>query len=175
MAIMQLVEAGKIDLDTPIQKYLPWFALADPEEAKQITIRHLISHTSGISELTGNKDIFSDDMQDDALENGIRELSNTRLNRPVGESYEYSNINYAILGLIVQVVSGQSYESYIKEHIFTPLEMSNSYTSKAEASGLATGHTFFFGNPIVRDNFSYSRRLLPAGFLISSAEDLGHY
>ena len=177
LAIMQLVEAGKIDLDAPIQKYLTWFTLADPKAAEQIKIHHLLSHTSGISQLTGNKDILSDDMHDDALENSIRELSNARLNRPVGESYEYSNINYAILGLVVQVVSGQSYESYIKEHIFTPLDMNNSYTSKteAEAHGLATGHTYFFGHPLVRTNVSFPRRLLPAGFLMSSSEDMGHY
>ncbi len=177
LAIMQLIEAGKIDLDGSIKKYLPWFTLADPEEANQITIRHLLSQTSGISELTGLKDFLSDDIEDDALERGIRELSDTRLNRPVGKSFEYCNTNYTILGLIVQVVSGQSYEFYIKEHIFSPLDMTNSYTSKteAEAQGLATGYTYFLGRPITRPKTPYSRRWLPAGGLMSSAEDMGHY
>ena len=79
--------------------------------------------------------------------------------------------------MIVQAVSGQSFEEYIEEHIYTPLEMSNSYTSKAEAeaNGLVTGHTYFFGSPRVSDDTPYSRRKLPSGFLISSAEDLGHF
>jgi CubicO group peptidase (beta-lactamase class C family) len=99
------------------------------------------------------------------------------LSRPVGESFAYSNSNYDILGLIVQEVSGQSFEAYVEEHIYTPLEMSNSYTSKAEAdvNGLAVGHTYFFGSARVSDDAPYPRRKLPSGFLISFAEDLGHY
>jgi CubicO group peptidase (beta-lactamase class C family) len=177
LAVMQLVEAGKIDLDAPIQTYLPWFTLADLEEAKQITIRHLLTHTSGFSGMAGSKGMISNDMSDTALEAGIRELADTSLNRPVGQSYAYANPNYDILGLIVQTVSGQSYESYIEDHIFTPLEMANSYTSKAEAeaNGMAVGHTYYFGNPTVFDDAPHPRRSLPSGFLISSAEDLGHY
>jgi len=177
LAVMQLVEAGKIDLEAPVQTYLPWFSLADPEQAQQLTVRHLLTHTSGFSLLQGDKDILNDDTSDDALEANIRELADTSLSRPVGESFEYSNSNYDILGLIVQEVSGQSFEAYIEEHIYTPLDMSNSYTSKAEAdeNGLAVGHTYFFGSPRVSADNPYSRRKLPAGFLISSAEDLGHY
>ena len=177
LAVMQLVEAGKIDLDAPIQTYLPWFTLADPEEAKQITTRHLLTQTSGISTIDGDKDLASDDMSDTALEDNIRGLGDISLNRPVGESFAYANSNYDILGLIVQTVSGQSYESYMEEYIYTPLEMANSYTSKAEAeaNGLAVGHTYYFGSPTVFDDAPHPRRKLPAGFLISSAEDLGHY
>jgi len=177
LAVMQLVEAGKIDLDAPIQTYLPWFTLADPQEAKQITTRHLLTQTSGISTLDGDKDMTSDDMSGTALEDNIRGLGDISLNRPVGESFAYANSNYDILGLIVQTVSGQSYESYIEEYIYTPLEMANSYTSKAEAeaNGLAVGHTYYFGSPKVFDDAPHPRRKLPAGFLISSAEDLGHY
>jgi len=177
LAVMQLVEAGEIDLDASIQTYLPWFALADPEEAKQITIRHLLTQTSGISALDGEKDMTSDDMSDTALEDNIRGLGDISLNRPVGESHAYANTNYDILGLIVQTVSGQSYESYIEDHIYTPLEMANSYTSKteAEANGMAVGHTYYFGSPTVFDDAPHPRRKLPAGFLISSAEDLGNY
>jgi CubicO group peptidase (beta-lactamase class C family) len=175
--VMQLVEAEKINLDATIQTYLPWFTLADPEEAKQITIRHLLTQTSGISPLDGDKDMTSDDMSDTALEDNIRGLGDISLNRPVGESFAYANTNYDILGLIVQTVSGLSYESYIEDHIYTPLEMTNSYTShaEAEANGLAVGHTYYFGKPKVFENAPHPRRKLPAGFLISSAEDMGHY
>jgi len=177
LAVMQLAEAGRIDLDASVQEYLPWFSLANPEEAQQITIRHLLTHTSGFSALDGDKGMLDDDTSDEALEANIRELTDTSLNRPVGVSYTYSNINYDILGLIVQTVSDQSYESYIEDHIFAPLEMNNSYTSKteAEAGGMAVGHTYFFGSPRVSTDAPHPRAKLPAGFLISSAEDLGHY
>ncbi len=177
LAIMQLVEAGEIELDAPVQTYLPWFTMADPELAKLITVRHLLAHTSGLSGPVSDKDLVNPDVSEAALETHIRELAGYNLARTPGESHEYNNTGYDILGLIVQTVSGGSFEDYIEEHIYAPLEMTNSYTSKteAEANGLAVGHTFFFGNPRVSADAPYSRRKLPSGFLISSAEDLGHF
>jgi CubicO group peptidase (beta-lactamase class C family) len=177
LAIMQLVAAGEIELDATIQTYLPWFTMADPEQAKLITVRHLLTHSSGLSELDGDKDLANPDVSEEALETHIRELADYNLSRPVGESFEYANTGYGILGLIVQTVSGQSFEDYIEAHIFSPLEMSNSYTSKveAEANGLSAGHTYIFGTPRVNADAPYARRHMAAGFLISSAEDLGHY
>jgi len=177
LAIMQLVEAGEIELDASVQTYLPWFTMADPEQAKLITVRHLLTHSSGISGPVSDKDLVNPDVSEDALETHIRELADYKLARPVGESFSYANPNYNILGLIVQTVSGQTFEDYIEEHIFSPLEMTNSYTSKseAEANGLAVGHTYFFGRPRVSADAPYSHRNIPAGFLISSAKDLGHY
>jgi len=177
LAILQLVEAGKIDLDAPVQAYLPWFTLADPEQAQQLTVRHLLTHTGGFSSLQGDKDIVNEDTSDEALEANVRELADSSLSRPLGESFAYANSNYDILGLIVQEVSGQSFEAYIEEHIYAPLAMDNSYTSKAEAdeNGLAVGHTYYFGSPRASDDAPYARRKLPSGFLISSAEDLGHF
>ena len=177
LAIMQLVEAGKIELDASVQTYLPWFTMAGSEDTALITVRHLLTQTSGLSGPVSDKDLVNPDVSEDALETHIRELADTNLARPAGESFEYNNTNYDILGLIVQTVSGDSYEDYIEEYIFSPLEMNNSYTSKetAEANGLAVGHTYFFGSPRVSADAPYSRRKLPSGFLISSAEDLGHY
>jgi len=177
LAIMQLVEAGEIELDTSVQTYLPWFTMAGPEPAELITVRHLLTNSSGLAGPVSDKDIVNPDVSDDALETHIRELADHKLSSPVGESYRYNNTNFDILGLIVQTVSGQSFEDYIEEHIFAPLEMTNSYTSKseAEANGLVTGHTYFFSNPRASADAPYPRRKTPSGFLISSAEDLGHY
>jgi hypothetical protein len=73
-------------------------------------------------------------------------------------------------------VSGQSYERYVQEHVFRPLGMRNSFTAEGEAEprGLATGHNYRFGRPAAVD-LPYNRGLLPAGYLISSAEDMGRY
>jgi hypothetical protein len=80
------------------------------------------------------------------------------------------------LGLIVQAVSGQTYESYIQEHVLTPLDMRQSFTAKAAAQsyGLAMGYQYWFGQPFPAD-LAYNRSNLPAGGLISSAEDMTHY
>lgn len=127
LAVMQLVEAGKLDLNTPVQHYIPWFRVADPLASAHITVRHLLNQTSGIpsaaglAPLTGNSDA--------TLEQRVRELSTVVLTKPVGTTYQYSSANYAVLGLLIQSVSGQSYEDYIQQHIFAPLTMRHSYTS----------------------------------------------
>jgi hypothetical protein len=98
------------------------------------------------------------------------------LAKPVGTAYQYSNINYKIAGLIVEAVSGQSYADYVSEHIFEPLEMSHSYTSRASAlaDGLAEGHSYMFGRIYATEDLLPPVNL-PAGGLIVSVEDMAHY
>jgi len=176
LATMQLVEAGKVELDAPVQRYLPWFRVADEEASAHITVRHLLNHTSGLSAKTGKSFQGNGDTSDGALEKAVRKLSDAQLTEPVGTTFQYSTINYSVLGLVVQTVTGQSYETYVQEHIFGPLEMRHSFTSETEAEpqGLATGHYYWFGRPKAVD-LPYNRGLLPAGYLISSAEDMAHY
>jgi CubicO group peptidase (beta-lactamase class C family) len=176
LAIMQLVEAGKVELDAPVQRYLPWFRVADEKASAEITVRHLLNQTSGLSTKTGRSYQGSGDTSDAALENAVRELRDVELTAPVGETYQYSTINYSILGLIVQTVSGRSYESYVQTEILDPLQMRDSFTSEAAAkpNGLATGYHYSFGRPRPAD-LPYNRGLIPAGYLISSAEDMTHY
>ena len=180
LAIMQLVEAGKVELDAPVQRYLPWFRVASgtsstAEGSSHITVRHLLYHTSGIPQSAGNDNFFNGDLSDAALENNVRQLAKVALNRPVGTTYQYANLNYDVLGLIVQVVSGQSYEAYIQDHLFTPLAMHGSFTSQAEAhaQGMATGYRKWFGFPVPA-SLPDDRATRPNSFLISSAEDLTH-
>jgi CubicO group peptidase (beta-lactamase class C family) len=176
LAIMQLVEAGQIELDAPVQHYLPWFRVADEAASAQITVRHLLNQTGGLSNKTGRSFQGSGDTSDGALEGAVRQLSTAQLSQPVGASHQYSTVNYSVLGLIVQTVTGQSYESYIQETIFDPLEMGHSFTSQtaAQPQGLASGYHYWFGLPVSVD-LPYNRGLVPAGYLISSAEDMAHY
>jgi CubicO group peptidase (beta-lactamase class C family) len=176
LAIMQLVEAGEVELDAPVQRYLPWFRVADEDASAQITVRHLLTHTSGLSTKTGRTFQGNGDTSGAALEQAVRKLSSAELTAPVGERHEYSTINYSVLGLIVQTVAGRSYESYVQTGILDPLQMRHSFTSEAAAEhqGLATGYHYWFGRPRAAD-LPYNRGLVPAGFLISSAEDMTHY
>lgn len=177
LAIMQLVEAGQIKLDAPVQTYLPWFHVADAGASNLITIRHLLNQVSGLPTTIGQEQITNDDLSDSAIENNVRALAGIKLIAPPGERYEYSNANYVTLGMIVQAVSGQSYEEYITEHIFKPLDMQNSFVSKTEAEkdGLAVGYQKWFGIPVASPNLPFSRGSLPAGYLTMSVEDIGHY
>lgn len=176
LAIMQLVEAGKISLDDPVQKHIPWFSV-DGDGSTAITVSHLLYHTSGFSERAGN-DMNERPDSPDGLEAGARDLATMKLQFLPGTGWEYSNINYSVLGLLIQKVSGQRYEDYIQQNIFDPLEMKNSHTSLASArqGNAASGYYPFFGIPLVYDQFMpYSTATLPAAGLWSSAADMSHY
>lgn len=177
LAIMQLVEADRVSLDAPVQRYLPWFQVGRPQPSaasSTITVRHLLNHVSGIptravgESLTGNGD--------ETLEQEVRALKGVAITAPVGTTYQYSNLNYVTLGLIVQAVSGQSYEAYVQQHIFAPLHMQQSFVSEREAMqhGMATGYRWWFGLP-VPSHLPYLRGSVPEGFLISSAQDMAQY
>lgn len=177
LAILQLAEANKLDLDLPVQRYLPWFKIADPHASSKITIRHLLNQTSGLPEGAGERILADFDERPDANERQIRSLANLKLAHPVGSKVAYCNLNYNILGLIIEVVSGEWYSDYVQDHIFNPLEMTHSYTSKEKAkqNGLATGHRYWFGFPIPVPNLPIPNGSLASGQLISTAEDMAHY
>jgi CubicO group peptidase (beta-lactamase class C family) len=176
LAVMQLVEAGQIDLDARVTKYLPWFRTGDAAASGQITVRHLLHQNSGLPTYAGRQGIADNDQSRMALEKGVRALSSVQLSQPAGQGYEYANENYDILGLIVQTVSGKSYEEYVRSAIFAPLQMSHSAAALSDpaAKDLATGYRNWLFWPVA---FAapYPRRTTPSGFLISSAEDMTHY
>ena len=171
MACMQLVDAGKLDLDAPVQRYLPWFSLASPEAAEALTVRHLLNQTSG---LPRNAPWAEDN--DATLEDHVRALSAAKLASPPGTKHLYSSPNYQVLGLIVETLSGRSFGSYVDERIFAPLEMSRSFVSmeNARQAGLASGHRLWFGMAVPAD-LPYEAGRKPTAALIASAEDLAHW
>jgi CubicO group peptidase (beta-lactamase class C family) len=173
LAVMQLVDAGEVDLDASVQTYLPRFEVADEQASQSITVRHLLNQTSGLSNAGFQRSKLSPDA---TLEDSVRDLQTAQLTAPVGSKYQYFNLNYNVLGLIVEAVSGQSFGAYVREQIYAPLEMQNSFVSrqKAEAAGLAQGHNVLLGFPVQRQQPFYAYDL-PAGFIISSAEDMTHY
>jgi CubicO group peptidase (beta-lactamase class C family) len=91
LAVMQLVEAGKIDLDTPVITYLPWFRTDDEGASARITVRNLLHQNSGLPVDVGRAGLAEDDQSDTALEDGARQLAGVQLNHPPGQTYEYAN------------------------------------------------------------------------------------
>ncbi len=172
LAIMQLVEAGKLELDAPVQRYLPAFQVADSTTSQRITVRHLLQHTSGIPEQGCQNSRFGAA----TLEQFVAELKTIDLATPPGTRYFYCSGNYNILGRIIEVVSGQSFASYIEQHVFVPLQMRHSYTDeqKAQQNGLARGYWWLFGVPVPME-YSYDVPQMPSGFLVASAEDMAHF
>jgi CubicO group peptidase (beta-lactamase class C family) len=170
LAAMQLVEQGKLDLDAPVQQYIPWFKVADPQASATITVRHLLNHTSGMSNQgnpNGEKVTYN-------LEEEARFLADVRVNAPAGSKYQYFNQNYRLVGLLIEQLSGQSYSDYIRENIFTPLGMTHSTTDPADAPELAQGYSRVFGFPLPQSQV-YIPGALPSGYLITTAEDMAKF
>jgi hypothetical protein len=148
--------------------------VSDPEASARITVRQLLNQTSGIpnsaglTSLTGKGGI--------TREQRVREMNSIKLANPPGTKFEYSSVNYVVLGLLIETVSGQSYEEYIRQNIFGPLDMRNSLVSQSEAMkhGMATGYRRWYGFPFPAD-MPYLSDDLPAGFIISNAEDMSHF
>jgi CubicO group peptidase (beta-lactamase class C family) len=174
LAIMQLVEQGKVELDAPVQRYLPWFRLTTTAAASQITVRQLLDHTSGIpaSALYGS---WAE--PDLTLEAYGRQLASVSIDRPVGSSFEYSNANFSLAGLIVEAVSGQRYADYVQQHIFNPLDMTHTSArpDDQQRQGLSDGYNWWFGMGPIPAHEPFSQSNLPAAFITSTAEDMAHY
>ena len=133
-AVMQLYEQGKLQFDDPIEKYLPAFNAAhDPERAK-VTIRMLLTHTSGEAPDVDLKAAWGLAAPDKA--EGFRRALTTQLAGVPGAKFVYSDINYILLGDLIETLSGDSEDVYASEHIFQPLGMTETrYLPVAKACG----------------------------------------
>jgi CubicO group peptidase (beta-lactamase class C family) len=170
-AVMQQVEAGQVELDAPVTRYLPWFQLDDPRSS-QITVRQLLSHTAGIpasASLDGRQ-------EPDALERRVRGLEWAQLSGAPGARFEYANDGFNTAGLIVQVVSGTSYEEYVAAKILRPLGMARSTFDPGRAAelGLAQGYVRRKGE-LVPEKTRFTKAYNPSGMLITTADDAGRY
>jgi len=170
LAIAQLAEQGKLDLNAPVQTYIPWFNVADTSASSKITINHLLHHTSGLSDAG-----FSVLLPDDATpEEAVRSLAQAKLTAAVGSQFQYFNLGYAVLSYLVEIVSGERYADYVQAHILAPLGMNGSTADPATAGDLAQGYSRLFGFaiPVRQGAPAYA---VGDGYIVSTAEDMGRY
>lgn len=173
LAVMQLVEAGKIDLDTEVSEYLDSFA---GRPAGVITVRQLLSHTSGYSTLQGNVSHTDVTSGKDVLARWIDRLAKVTPAYKPDERWEYSNANYQILGRLIEVVSGQEYQAYVTANILEPVGMGHSFVADGEIhESMATGHRPWFGSKRPLAANATHRAMAPAGGIVASASDLARY
>jgi hypothetical protein len=176
LAVRQLVDAGRLELDAPVRSYLPWFTLADEGASRAITVRHLLEHRSGLSNADGNRpDLFRPGPTGADL---VRSMASLRIDRPVAEHYEYSNLNYLVLGEVIAAASGQPYEAYVQEHVFDRLGMTATFFSAEDARAaefdVADGYRLAFGIPVVA-SIPLPRGAMAAGMMFTTIEDLARY
>ncbi|MBN1674869.1 MAG: beta-lactamase family protein [Kiritimatiellae bacterium] len=129
-AAMRLVEDGKLTLDDPVAKYLPEFARREDGRLHHtITVRHLLTHTSGlpVSPPLRKRDVFDPFWYSQKLEETIPSIAEAALAFAPGTEVEYSNSAYYVLGRVIEVAAGRPYEAYVKEVILDPLGMNESY------------------------------------------------
>ncbi|MFN8459697.1 MAG: serine hydrolase domain-containing protein [Anaerolineae bacterium] len=177
IAIMQLKERGKIDLDAPVTDYLPYFRLAD-ERYKEITLRQLLSHRAGLPYSTGyTLDYQSPQYDKETLERHVRNLAGVELRSAPGEKMQYSDLAFEILGDVIAKVSGQSFEAYTQEYIFVPLGMQHTSFMVRDITPelLAAPHESDGLQPKIHSFFPYSRQHAPSSHLFSNVEDMSRF
>jgi CubicO group peptidase (beta-lactamase class C family) len=172
--IMMLVDAGQLELDAPLRSYLPTFAVQDEEAAARVTLRHLLTHTSGF-----DGDHFTDTGRgDDALARYVDGCADLPQIADPGTFWSYSNSSYAILGRVVEAVTGQTFEDVLRERIFTPLGLEHtvSFADQAIAHPVSVGHVDDPENPgqlIVSPTWGLYRAFGPMGSaIVASAGDV---
>ena len=177
-AVMQLVETGKVELDTPVAQYLPYFRLDDPLYTA-MTIRQMLSHTSGMPDMEESaydELVAHPEFDAGAPERYVRNLSGLKLAHAPGERFLYSNIAYNVLGDLIAKVSGQTFEDYMTGHILRPAGMPASALSHLDVppERLALPHLRTPGM-IVNPTYPYHRADTPASFLHSTVTDMCHW
>ncbi len=173
LAVMQLVEAGKIDLDAEVSRYLDVFS---GQPAGAITIRQLLSHTSGFSTRQGNAAQPDVAREENELAAGVARLAQEGPAHQPATRWEYSNANYQILGRVVEVMSGQDYQTYVTAYILDPVGMKNSFVADGEVhESMASGHTPWFGTKRPLAENATDRGTAPQGGIVASANDLALY
>ena len=168
IAILMLEEQGKLDVKQTVSKYIPDYPSGD-----SITLHHLLTHTSGIKDFTKMKalrDIAQKEMTPKMM---VEFFKNEPVDFKPGEKFDYNNSGYVLLGYIIELVSGETYEDYIKKHIFQKVGMNQSYYATdrqiiaKRAYGYQKKESGYVNKTII--NFSVP---FASGSLMSSTNDM---
>lgn len=166
MAVMLLVEDGKLKLDDPVGKHLS----ETPKAWQDITIRHLLTHTSGVKDITNALDLRRDYTEDEMLKKAVI----APLDFPAGTNWRYSNTGYAVLGFLISKTAGKFYGEFLKERVFVPLEMKTARViSEADIiPNRAAGYQFVNGRLQNQDWVSPTINTTADGALYVTIDDM---
>ena len=169
--VMQLVDEGKLDLDAPVIDVLPELELSDRDVAARLTMRHLLTHTSGI-----DGDVFTDTGRgDDCLERYVALLGEAAQNHPLAATWSYCNSGFVLAGRVIEKLTGGTWDAAIKERLVGPLGMTHTGTLPEEAllHRAAVGHVSENGaEPERAAAWALPRALGPAGLVNSTPADV---
>jgi CubicO group peptidase (beta-lactamase class C family) len=164
--VQQLADEGKLELDAPIVKVLPDLVMSDPEATAKVTMRHLLTHTSGI-----DGDVFTDTGRGhDCIERYVAGLSDVAQIYPPGATWSYCNTGFVVAGRVIEKLTGGTWDAAIRDRIIIPLGLRRTGTLPEEAllHRAATGHTAGRATPV----WTLPRSIGPAGLIHSTAAEL---
>lgn len=179
LAIMQLVEVGKVDLDAPVTRYLPEFRLADEVYTPLLQVRHLLTHSSGLpradEQWAGTVPASRAQV--------IADMAKIKPTAKPGEVWQYCNQNFALLGAIIEKVSGMTYEAYLQKNVFVPLGMSSANLTIEELFQ-STNPALPYNNDVLNDfalipvtttGYQSVKMLSAAGAINANVKDMAVY
>lgn len=172
LAVILLENEGYFSLSDSITDYIPSFEPTIKGEKVNITIHQLLAHTSGIPPWSIR--LIPEGTTDDMLEKTIHNVSDIVLDTYPGTAYNYATVNYDVLALIIEKVTGKRYQDYMTENILIPLGMTDSYFStgqEKESDKLTKGYRIFFGKSLEYDAPRYYGNIA-AGYLVTNSKDL---
>ncbi|MGI8406287.1 MAG: serine hydrolase domain-containing protein [Thermomicrobiales bacterium] len=169
---MQFVEEGLLDLDEPIVTYIPDLPLADPDVRAAVTLRHIFSHSAGFE-----GDTFDDyGRGDDATAKAIAVFDKLKQWFAPGELFSYNNNGFVLAALVLETVTGKTFEPLMQEHVFTPLKLENTvyFAENAITYSHAVGHFLRKreDGPVIARPYSFPRQINAPGGIIATASDL---
>src|SRR5690348_5478267 len=173
-AMMRLVDEGKVDLDAPVRRYLPDFAVADPAASVAVTVRQLLNHTSGWL----GDDIEAFGPGDDAVARYVTAMTRLPQLTPPGTVFAYNNAGLVVAGRIIEVVTGSTYESAVQKLLLEPLQLGHTHYFSDQIIGLnvAASHNVVDAKPVADTGFwAFPRSCNPTGGLMSSVRDQLRY
>ncbi len=170
--VMQLVDEGHLSLDAPIVEVLPELKLGDADVASKVTMRHLLTHSSGI-----DGDVFTDTGRgDDCLEKYVTALADVAQNHPLGATFSYCNSGFVLAGRVIEVLTGKTWDAALRARIIEPLALGFTSTLPEETvlHRVAVGHITPDPeqDPEVVKTFLMPRPLGPAGLISATAADV---
>jgi CubicO group peptidase (beta-lactamase class C family) len=168
--LLQLAEQGKLDLGAPLADVLPELTLATPGATREITVRHLLTHSSGI-----DGDLFEDGGRgSDCIARYVANCAKLTLTHPVGVTMSYCNAGFSIAGRIVEALSGQTWDDALRRNLIEPLGLSHTVTLAEEAIRFraAYGHLDHEGEQGLAPMWALPGGAGPAGGIVATASDV---
>ena len=171
VAVMQLAEQGRLDLDAPIRRYVPEM----PEKPWPITVRQLLCHQGGVRNWT--EDEFASTRRYPTLAESIGLFRDDPLVHEPGTRATYSSFGYTLLGRAIETASGRSYPEYMRAAVFEPVGMEWTRTDDVQAiiPNRARGYRLTGGGSLFNSPLSDTSNRVPGGGLVGTAEDVGRF